>query len=388
MVKFAGHASAEMPADAQTSWLEAATLGWLKGYDKVILTGPAQTGASFTLVDDRHRTTCRFTRADPPTALCWEGNDGSSGSLQLESRGDTTWASYHAVYVPRAAADKVAAGLIGALARGKAQRETDNDAASELSRLARQVRRRAEGKPVDHRAPRFMLDLCDFGGDTPDPGTIPAFDTQGQLVMAAGETVVWTGTATPAAETATAAGGREQFTGLWKSAKTAAITLTSQRLIYDIRKFTEGDMSWIIVGGATGLALTAISAARASAQRSGRTAAGQIRHENLANLITGANSRTTFAGPATVTATLIEPPKRVIRLHLLADSPAEELARLWTQAAATERLQRLDSQLAEHPDKRDVLLAQQHDPKPRDGYWGQFWGLPMFCLLGQNKPMA
>lgn len=387
-MKFTGHASAEMPADAHASWLEAATLGWLKGYDRVIVTGPAQAGASFTLIEDRHRITCRFTRADPPVALCWEANDGSSGSLEFESRGERTWATYHAVYVPRAAADKVAAGLIGAFARGKAQRETDNDAASELSRLARQVKRRAEGKPVDHRAPRSMLDLCEFGAETPDPGTIPAFDTQGQLIMAAGEILLWAGTATPAAETAQAAGGREQFTTLWKSTKTAAITLTSQRLIYDIRKFTEGDMSWIIVGGATGVALTALSAVRASARRSGRTAAGQIRHENLANLITGANSRTTFAGPATVTATLIEPPKRAIRLHLVADSPAEELARLWTQAAATERLQRLASQLAEHPDKRDLLLAQQHEPKARDGYWGQFWSLPMPCLLGQDQPMA
>ena len=115
---------------------------------------------------------------------------------------------------------------------------------------------------------------------------------------------------------------------------------------------------------------------------------GQIRHENLANLITGANSRTTFAGPATVTATLIEPPKRALRIHLITDSPAEELARPWTQAAATERLHRLAGQLAEHPDKRDLLLAQQHDPKPRDGYWGPFWSLPMACHLGQDRPGA
>jgi len=59
------------------------------------------------------RITCRFTRADPPLALCWEGDDGSSGTLDFESRGDTTWANYHAVYVPKAAADKFAAGLIG-----------------------------------------------------------------------------------------------------------------------------------------------------------------------------------------------------------------------------------------------------------------------------------
>lgn len=386
-MKFAGHASAEMPENAQTSWLEASTLGWLKGYDKVILTGPPQAGATFTLVEDNRRITCRFTRADPPLTLCWEGDDGSSGTLKFESRGDTTWADYHAVYVPKAAVDKFAAGLIGAFARSKAQRETDKDAASELSLLARRVKRRAAGKPVDNRAPRFMLDLCDFGAGTPDPGTLPAFDAQGQLVMAEGETVLWAGTATPAAEAAQAAGGREQFTTLWKSTKKAAVTLTTQRLVYDIRNFTEGDMSWIIVGGATGVALTALSAARARARRSGRTAAGHIRHENLANLITGANARTTFAGPATVTATLIEPPKRAIRLHLITDSPAEDVARQWIKAAATERLQRLTGPLAE-PDKRDQLLAQQRDPKPHDGYWGPFWGLPLASPLGQDRPIA
>jgi hypothetical protein len=387
-MKFTGHASGELPGDVHTSWLEASTLGWLKGYDKVILTEPPQAAATFTLVEDNHRVACRFTRADSPLALCWEGDDGSSGSLALESRGETTWADYHAVYVPKATADKVAAGLIGAFARGKAQRETDNDAASELSLLARRVKRRAGGRPADDRAPRSMLELCCFGAGTPDAGTVPVFDAQGQLVMAPGETVLWTGTATPAAEAAQAAGGREQFAALWKSVKKAAITLTTQRLVYDIRKFTEGKMSWIIVGGATGGALTALSAARASAHRSGRTMAGHIRHENLANLLTGANARSTFAGPATVTATLVEPPKRAIRVRLIADSPAEDLARQWTQAAGTERLQRLASLLTERPDKRDQLLGQQHDPKPRDGYWGPLWALPLPCFLGQDRPMG
>jgi hypothetical protein len=299
-----------------------------------------------------------------------------------------TWADYHAVYVPKAAVDKIASGLIGTFARGKAQRETDKDAASELSRLARRVRLHAEGRPVDDLAPRFMLDLCDFGTGTLDPGTIPAFDTQGGLILEPGETVLWTGTATPAADSAQAAGGREQFTTMWKSTKKGVVTLTSQRLVYDIRRFTEGDMSWLIVGGATGVALTALSAAVASARRSGRTAAGQIRHENLANLITGANARTAFAGPATVSATLIEPPKRAIRLHLVTDCPAEDLARLWIRAAATQRLQRFASQLAEQPDKSEQLLAQQQDPKPRDGYWGPFWGLPMACPLGQGRPIT
>ena len=364
-MKFAGHATGEMPGDAHTSWLEAATLGWLKGYDKVMLTEPPKVGTTFTLVEDHWRTTCRFTRVDPPVALCWEGEDGSSGTLEFEPRGAMTRVSYHAVYVPKAAADKVAAGLIGAFARSKAQRETDKDAAGELRHLARRVKLRVDGKPIDGRVPRFMLDMCDFGTGTLDPCTIPMFEAQGQLLLEPGETALWAGTATLAAENAQAAGGREQFKTMWKSDEKAAVTLTGQRLVYDIRKFTG-----------------------ARARRSGRTAAGQIRHENLANLITGENARTTFAGAATVTATLIEPPKRMIRIHLIVDSTAEEIARRWIQAAATERLQRLAGSLNDHPGKREELLAQQHDPKPHAGYWGPFWGLPLTCPLGQDLPMA
>lgn len=387
-MKFSGHAIAELPGDAQMSWLEASTLGWLKGYDKVTLTEPPQVGAAFTLIDGNKRTTCRFTRVEPPRALSWEGADGSSGSLEFEPLGNATRATYHAVYVPKAASDKVAAGLIGAFARGKAQRETDKDAGDELRNLTRRVKLRQAGKPVDHQAPRFMLDLCDFGAVTPDPATIPAFDAQGQLLLAPGEQVLWTGAATLAAETAQGARGQEQFTALWRSSEKAALTLTSERLVYDIRKFTHGDMSWLIVGGATGLALTAFSAVRASTRRSGRTAAGQIRHENLANLITGANARTNFAGPATVTATLGEPPRRLIRLHVTAESAAEDIARRWIRAAATERLQRLAESLNEHPDKLEKLLAQQLDPKPLTGHWGPSWGLPLVCMLGQNQPVT
>lgn len=387
-LRFSGHAIAELPGDVQVSWLEASTLGWLKGYDKVALTGPPQVGATFALIDGSKRITCRFTRVEPPRVLCWEGADGSSGSLEFEPLGNATRATYHAVYVPIAAVDKVAAGLIGAFARGKAQRETDNDASGELRRLARRVKLRRAGEPVDHQAPRFMLDLCEFGAATPDPATIPAFDTQGRLLMAPAEQVLWTGAATLAAETAQGARGQEQFTALWRSTEKAALILTSERLVYDIRKFAHGDMSWLIVGGATGLALTAFSAVRASTHRSGRTAAGQIRHENLANLITGATARTNFAGPATITATICEPPKRLIRLHVTAESAAEDIARRWIRAAATERLQRLAGSLNEHPDKREKLLAQQREPKPVAGHWGPSWGLPLVCMLGQNRPVT
>ena len=109
--------------------------------------------------------------------------------------------------------------------------------------------------------------------------TIPAFDAEGQLVLATAEAVLWTGTATLAAQ---AAGGREQFTTLWKSPEKAAVTLTTQRLIYYLRDFTAGDMSWLIIGGATGPAPTALSAARAGSHHSGQTSAGQIRYANLA----------------------------------------------------------------------------------------------------------
>lgn len=265
---------------------------------------PPRLGATFTLVDDHWRTSCRFTRVDPHVALCWEGEDGSSGLLELEPQGDKTLVRYQAVYVPKAALDKVASGVINTFAHGKAQRATDKDSASELRFLARRVKLRIDGKPIDNRAPRLMVDMCDFGTGTLDPTTIPMFEPQGQLLPEPGETVLWTGTGTVAAETVKGDSGREQCTSLWQSDEMAVFTLTDHRLVYDIRKYT-----------------------RAGARRPGTTAAGQIRHENLATLITGADAPTTFAGPATVTATLIEPPKRSIRVHLTIDGAADDLAR-------------------------------------------------------------
>jgi hypothetical protein len=177
--------------------------------------------------------------------------------------------------------------------------------------------------------------------------TIPAFDAEGQLVLATAEAVLWTGTATLAAQ---AAGGREQFTTLWKSPEKAAVTLTTQRLIYYLRDFTAGDMSWLIIGGGRRdqrrphLAQHGLARTTPGRRRQGRSGTQTWR---------GTNARTTFAGPATVTATLIEPPKRAIRLHLIADNPVEDLAQRWVWAAATERLRRLASQLPDLPDTRD-----------------------------------
>ena len=383
-MKFTGSASDKMPGDASTVWLEACSLDWLKGIDEVILTNPVEVGATFTLVEDRWRITCQFTRVEPPIALSWKGEDGSSGTLEFEPLGDVTRANYHAVYVPKAAADKVAAGLISAFARSKAQRETDNDAARELKNLAHRVKRRIASKPSNDRAPRFMLEFCDFGADTLDPCTIPRFDRQGQLLLEHEEKVLWTGAALLAAEAAQATGGREQFKTMWKSNKKAAVTLTDQRLVYDIRNISEGDISWFIIGDIIGLELAANSAAKAREYQVGQIAVGQIRHENLANLITGANARTTFAGPATVTATLIEPPKRALRVHLIAEGQAEEIAQRWIQIAATQRLQHLEDLLRYVPDKRRELLAQQKHPEPRIGYWGPLWGLPLSCGLGKD----
>ena len=364
-MKFTGHAILEMPGNVDASWLEACTLRWLKGYDEVMLTEFPRAGGTFALVEERWRTTCRFTRVEPSGALCWEGADGSSASLELEPRGDKTLVKYRAVYVPRAALDKVAAGLISAFAHGKARRETDKDAASELRILARRVKLRTDGKPIDNRRPRFMLDMCDFGSGTLDPSTMPMFDPLGQLLLEHGETVLWAGTGTAAAEAGQAYNGRERFTTMWQTNEMAAFTLTDRRLVYDIRKYGRG-----------------------RERRPGSTAAGQIRHENLANLITGTDAPTTFAAVATVTAALVEPPKRLIRLHFVIDGLADDMARRWIQAAAADRLERLTGSPKDYPGQRDQLLAQQQDPRPYAGNPGQFWALPLTRRLGQDAPMA
>jgi hypothetical protein len=77
------------------------------------------------------------------------------------------------------------------------------------------------------------------------------------------------------------------------------------------------------------------------------------------------NARTTFAGAATVTATLIEPPKRMIRIHLIVDSTPEQIARRWIQAAAAERLQRLAGSLQPHHHRNPgVTLMPPRDSSP------------------------
>jgi hypothetical protein len=154
-VKFTGHAILEMPGNADASWVEACTLRWLKGHDEVILTEAPRVGVTFTVVEDRLRTACRFTRVEPPIALSWEGADGSSAALEFQPQGDRTLVEYRAVYVPKHAFDKVAAGLISVFAHDKAQRETDNDAASELRNLARRVKLRTAGKPINDQRPRM-----------------------------------------------------------------------------------------------------------------------------------------------------------------------------------------------------------------------------------------
>ena len=140
--------------------------------------------------------------------------------------------------MPKATLDKVAAGMISAFAHGKARRETDKDAASELRNLARRVKLRTGGKPIDNRRPRFMLDMCDFGSGTLDPCTMPMFDPQGQLLLEHGETALWTGAGTAAAEAGQTYNGQEQFTTMWQTNERATFTLTDRRLVYDIRKYS------------------------------------------------------------------------------------------------------------------------------------------------------
>ncbi len=406
MVGLTGETEREISASAPTVWQDVITLKWLKGWDNVLVTEPPSVGGEFVLVDDRHRVACNWSRVEPNQALEWSGSDGSSGSVTLTERmsndAAVTTVRYKAVLVPRVATERVIVGVLKVLAAGKTRKETDKDLADELRHLAGRVQRRAAGSPVDDRAPRQMLDVCLFGTSTIHPDTIPVFDADGHLLLAPGEQVLWTGHGSLAAESAEANSGREQYTTLWRSTEEADLTLTNLRVVWDIRNFVRGDGTWLLVGGLTGAALATWSLGRAAARRSGRTLAGQVRHHQVANLVTGADSRPTFADDSTVTATMIEPPRRVVRVSMhVANGPVAclELTRLWAKAAAADRLRRLardasatpsgaitDDPPRDGPDDWEVLRHQAVSPEFKDHYHGQLWRLPRSSMLGRDAP--
>jgi hypothetical protein len=284
--------------------------------------------------------------------------------------------------------DKVAVGMLKLLAPGKVRSETSKDAASELERLARRVSLRAAGKPVDDQAGRQMLEICEFGAGTMDPDVVPLFDDGGQLVLEPEERVLWQGMASVAAEEAEGAGGKEQYKPLWRAAEPASVTLTTERLVYDIRRFVRGDGSWMIVGGVTGAMLTVASFQRARGKREGRTAAGQLRHINVANLVTGAGSRPTYSSATTITATLFQLPTRILRVSLdVAGDSDAALARTWAAAVAADHIRRFGDLANDRPDEWATLQAQQTQPSFIEGFHGQYWALPLWCPVTRSRPL-
>jgi hypothetical protein len=390
MVRFAGNAIQEIESDAATVWAETTTLRWLKGWDRVLVTEAPVPGGTFLLVEDRFGVSCQWTKVEPCQELQWCGDDGSEGRVSLENRGNVTVVTYASISVPRAAVDKIFGGLAKTFAKGMAQSESNKDAADELRSLARRVARRRSGSPFDDSAPRFMLEMCEFGAGAVDADITPMFDADGRLRLESDETVLWCGQATPSAEAAQAAGGKEQFETLWRSPEPADVTLTDRRLVYDLRRFVRGDASWLILGGLLGPTLAAASALRARSQRAGRTLAGQIRHLQLANLITGAESRPTFSTASTVTATMVELPQRLLRVSLdLRGDPAGALGltRVWAQAAAADRMARFPDLAQSHLDEWTTLMQQRDEPTPKENFHGDFWALPLACALNRTRPL-
>jgi hypothetical protein len=153
-----------------------------------------------------------------------------------------------------------------------------------------------------------MIDICEFGLGTLDANVASQFEGAGLLVLAPQEKVVWTGVGQVAAEDAKAASGHEKFRTLWHSPEPATLTLTSDRLVYDVRTFTRANENWPVGAGLTEAVIYGMGAARAHAQRVGRTIAGQMRHLQVADLITGAASRPTLSSASKITATLIQAP--------------------------------------------------------------------------------
>lgn len=117
----------------------------------------------------------------------------------------------------------------------------------------------------------ILLAMQEWGSD--GSGMYPGLDDDGQLALADGEELIWSGEndigmwhADPGA----------RFETAWPGSFPAEVYLTSTRLVWVLRKFDRGST---YLGGPLAVALTAASKARAVMRRRGKAAVGQIRHE-------------------------------------------------------------------------------------------------------------
>lgn len=384
MVRVRGENERDIPSPLEAVWAEAVSLEWLIAPDAVRLDAPAAPGTTFALKMDDRTVSGTFTRVEPGSLLEWEAENGSSGILELSATATGTHARCVLVDVPMAAVDRLAVGAISLLARKKAQRMTNDDVDKDLRALATRAHRRVLGQPVNAGSWQ-MLGVSDFGDGSWEPDTVPAFDAGGNLVLAQGESILTRGRADAAvAETAEGAGGKEQFSALWPVQHQVDVILTSDRLVYRLTDVGGGDPTWLVFGGGTGLALTAVSYRRAAHARSGKAIAGQVRHRYVANIITGTGDRIAAPDQLRLTATLLVPPKTIIRTNLFF-SQATDFAAEWVRAVATERLR--DKPVnAEQDDDWQKLDAQAAAPTPIDGYWGPMYKLPRYCPIGAHRP--
>jgi hypothetical protein len=384
MVRLRGTSSCTIPVSLDVVWAEVQNLEWLVAPDAVRLDGPVQAGSVFALLFENRTIAGRFTVVEAPTRLEWEAENGSAGSVTLARCAEGTQVDCVLVDVPTAAVDKVAAGALSLVARKKVQRLTNEDAAKDLHALTVHAKRRAAGEPV-RICNAQMLGVTDLGSGSWEPETVPAFDDEGGLVLLPGEEIVRQDRAAKlGAETAEAAGGREQFRALWPLQSDVAITLTSERLVYQLTDLGKGDWTWLAVGGVTGLALTATSYARAAHRKRGKAVAGHVMHRYVANILRGDGSRMSAPELVRATATLLSPPKSIIRVHLLRHAD-DGLTDAWVRAVAKERLRDKPSASDE---KWEQLRSQFQNPEPKDGYWGLMHVLPHYCALGAARPAA
>jgi hypothetical protein len=383
-MKFTGENKCTIPAPIEAVWSEALSLQWLVAPDAVRLDAAPSKGSTFAFLMDGRTIAGSFTSVEPDRGLEWQAVDGSSGSLRLNTCPEGIMAHCVLVSVPTATVDKLAAGAFSLFARKKAQQLTNDDVAKDLRALSARARRRAAGEVLTSTAPQ-MLGVVDFGEGSWEPDTVPAFDQGGQLVLAPGEHVMLSAMAAAVgAESAEAAGGKEQFTALWPLQRHVRVTLTSERVVYQMTDLGSGDPTWLIMGGATGLALTAGSYLRAAHARKDKAVAGQVFHRYATNVIAGDGHRFGFSDWKRASATLLVSPKTIVRVHLLFEQDSS-FTREWVSTIAAERL-RDKPPVAD--DRWTQLESQRVQPSAVDGYWGPLYALPHWCAVGSHRAMV
>jgi hypothetical protein len=210
-----------------------------------------------------------------------------------------------------------------------------------------------------------LITIREFDDTSPDD-IYPGLDASGNLALAPDEDVVWRAQLEVRALDRHVDGGRWRTS--WEMPSKAEVTLTGDRLVYVIRKYTKGSTytGGIVVDT---LLMTAVSKTRAAVRRHGNAAVGQIRCEWVTSMFVG-KAKGFFTRTCPVGVNCLQDDHRVhVRFRVPAES-ALPVADCIAQTFASGRLRHRREHLEpEEIEALDAYAAQPVRSQDSDGEW-------------------